>query len=376
MRNTAVIIHVDNFLHNIQQIRNLVGPHVKICASVKADAYGHGAVALARAAERGGVEFLGIACPEEGAELRNAGVQLPLLMYGLCLPQDIPRVVDLEISAVVADAEGIELFARSAARQKKVARLHLKIDTGMGRIGCTPQEAIPLVKRILASPHLVLEGLATHFPISDVADRSFTRKQIQQFLDIVRELEREGIKAELLHASNSGGILQYPEANLSMVRPGILLYGYFPSREVPREIPLKPVMELKATVLFLKKVPPGTPISYGSTYRTPETTTIATIGAGYADGYPRSLSNRGRVLIRNKCYPIVGRVTMDQIMVDVGKDPEVERYDEAVLFGPNPLGPSAEEVAELAGTITYEITCGINRRIPRHYLGGNIPGET
>jgi len=210
MRNTAVIIHVDHFLHNIQQIRNLVGPHVKICASLKADAYGHGAVALARAAERGGVEFVGIACPEEGAELRNAGIRLPLLMYGLCLPQEIPRVVDMGISAMVADAEGIDLFARSAARQKKVARLHLKIDTGMGRIGCTPQEAIPLVKRILSSPYLVLEGLATHFPISDDTDRSFTRKQIQQFLDIVEKLDKEGLRAELLHVSNSGGILQYP----------------------------------------------------------------------------------------------------------------------------------------------------------------------
>ncbi len=370
MRNTAVIIHLDHFLHNIQQIRNLVGSNVKICASVKADAYGHGAVALAQAAERGGVDFLGIACPEEGAELRNAGIQLPLLMYGLCLPEDIPKVVDLEISSIVADAEGIEGFARAASRLKKVARLHLKIDTGMGRIGCKPEEALPLAKQIVSSPYLILEGLATHFPVSDETDRSFTRNQIQRFLNAVRQLEKEGIRAELLHASNSGGILQYPEANFSMVRPGILLYGYFPSKEVPRQLPIKPVMELKASVLFLKKVPPGTPISYGCTYRTPETTTIATIGAGYADGYPRSLSNKGRVLIRNKCYPIVGRVTMDQIMVDVGKDPEVERYDEAILFGPNPIGPSAEEIADLAGTITYEITCGINRRIPRHYLGG------
>lgn len=371
MRNTAVIIHIEHFLHNIQQIRNLVGPKVKICASVKADAYGHGAVALARAAERGGVEFLGIACPEEGAELRNAGIRLPLLMYGLCLPQEIPRVVDLEISPVVADAEGIELFARSAARQKKVARLHLKIDTGMGRIGCTSEDAISLAKRIVSSPHLALEGLATHFPISDEADHSFTQRQIQQFLDIVQKLEKEGIRAELLHVSNSGGILQYPEANLSMVRPGILLYGYYPSREVPRPLALKPVMELKATVLFLKKVPPGTSISYGCTYRTKETTTIATIGAGYADGYPRSLSNKGRVLIRGRCYPIVGRVTMDQLMVDVGLEPEVERYDEAILFGPDSRGPSAEELAELAGTIPYEITCGINRRIPRQYTGWN-----
>lgn len=369
MRNTAVIIYIDHFIHNIQQVRNLVGPSVKICASVKADAYGHGAVALARAAERAGIDFLGIACPEEGAELRNAGIRLPLLMYGLCLPEDIPRVVDLEISAIVADAAGIEGFARSAARQKKVARLHLKIDTGMGRIGCLPEQALSLAKQIASSPHLILEGLATHFPISDEADRSFTQRQIQQFLGIVNQIEKESIRPPLLHASNSGGILQYPEANLSMVRPGILLYGYFPSREVPRTLSLKPVMELKASVLFLKKVPPGTPISYGCTYRTHETTTIATIGAGYADGYPRSLSNKGRVLIRNRCYPIVGRVTMDQIMVDVGKDPEVERYDEAILFGPNPLGPSAEEVAELAGTITYEITCGINRRIPRRYIG-------
>ncbi|MBP7495523.1 MAG: alanine racemase [Spirochaetales bacterium] len=370
MRNTSVVIHLDHFLTNIEQIRKVIGPHIKISASVKADAYGHGAVALARAAERAGIDFLGIACPEEGVELREAGIRIPLLLYGLCLPGEIDRLIDLDISAVVADSEGIDLFARSAARLKKKARLHLKIDTGMGRIGCKPEEALPLARQIASSPHLELEGVATHFPISDETDRTFTEQQIRLFQEAVETIRKEGIQPGILHASNSGGILQYPEAHFSMVRPGILLYGYFPSHQVPRALSIRPVMELKASVLFLKKVSAGTPISYGCTYHTPAPTTIATLGAGYADGYPRSLSNRGRVLIRGKCYPIVGRVTMDQIMVDVGKDPEVERYDDAVLFGPDPIGPNAEEVAGWAGTIPYEITCGINRRIPREYRDG------
>ncbi|MFQ3620850.1 MAG: alanine racemase [Spirochaetales bacterium] len=365
MRNTSVVIHLDNFIQNVQQIRLLVGPNVKICASVKADAYGHGAVAIAKAAQACGVDLLGVACVEEGGELRRAGIHLPLLIYGLALPEDVPKIVDLDIATIVADLDGIDLFDRAAKQMGKRARLHLKIDTGMGRIGCKPEEALALVRRICSSSHLFLEGVATHFPISDEKDRTFTTTQIRLFNQLLQQIQAEGISPEIVHASNSGGILQYPEANYSMVRPGILLYGYFPSRQVPRTLPIKPVMELKASVLFLKTVPPGTPISYGCTYTTKEKTTIATIGAGYADGYPRSLSNRGRVLIRNKCYPIVGRVTMDQIMVDVGKDPEVERYDEAILFGPDPCGPSAEEIAELAGTITYEITCGINRRIPR-----------
>lgn len=361
-------------MHNLLGIRGFVGPDVKISASVKADAYGHGALDIARAAEKGGADFLGVASPEEGAELRRAGITLPLLLYGLCLPEEARLLVENDISAMIADGEGVTLFEAAATEVKKAARLHLKIDTGMGRIGCPPADALKLARRIAGSSRLVLEGVCTHFPSSDETDLSFTRLQIAAFRSLAEDMKKAGIDPGILHASNSGGLLQYPEANFSMVRPGVLLYGYYPSAEVRRAFPVKPVMELKTRVLFLKKVPAGTPISYGCTYTAPRETWIATIGTGYADGYPRSLSNRGRVLIGGRACPIAGRVTMDQIMVDLGPETDVRRYDEAVLFGPDPAGPDADEIASLAGTISYEITCGINRRIPRVVLGQETPG--
>ncbi len=370
MRNSVLVIHIDNFLHNLGVVRRLVGPQVKISASVKADAYGHGALDIARAAERGGADFLGIAAPEEGSELRRAGIVMPLLLYGLCLPGDVKLIIEHEISAMVADDEGIDTFEAAAVVRDKPALLHLKIDTGMGRIGCAPEEAVRLAERIASSPYLKLEGVCTHFPASDEKDLTFTREQIALFRGLANRMKAAGINPGILHASNSGGILQCPEANFSMVRPGILLFGYYPSKDVARPLEIRPVMELRSRVLFLKKVPAGTPISYGCTYRTAAETWIATLGTGYADGYPRSLSNKGRVLIGGKTYPVAGRVTMDQVMVDLGPETGVNRYDEAVMFGPDPAGPSAEDLAELAGTIPYEITCGINRRIPRMVAGG------
>ncbi len=342
---------------------------------MKADAYGHGALDIARAAERGGADFLGVATPQEGMELRRAGVVMPILLYGLCLPEEHKLLVQHDISAVAVDDPGIEAFEGAAEKLGRPALLHLKIDTGMGRIGCAPEDAVRLAARIASSPFLRLEGVATHFPCSDEKDLGFTRQQIALFRDLVNRIKAAGVNPGLLHASNSGGVLQCPEANFSMVRPGILPFGYYPSREVARPLDIRPVMELRSRVLFLKKVPAGTPISYGCTYRTPAPTWIATLGVGYADGYPRSLSNRGRVLIKGRTYPVVGRVTMDQVMVDLGPQTEIRRYDEAVMFGPDPAGPGAEDLAELAGTIPYEITCGINRRVPRLVVGAETDGQ-
>jgi alanine racemase len=322
-------------------------------------------VAIAGAAERGGVDFLGVASPEEGGELRRAGITLPILLYGLCLPEETASLISDDISAVAADEEGVTCFENHAAALKKKARLHLKIDTGMGRIGCPPSETLRLARRIARSRNLILEGVCTHFPASDGKDRAYTENQISLFRSLTEDIRRDGIDPGILHAANSGGTLQYPEALFSMVRPGILLYGYYPSCETARPFPLKPVMELKSRILFLKRVPAGTYISYGCTYQTERETWIATIGTGYADGYPRLLSNRGRILINGKTYPVVGRITMDQTMVDLGPETDVKRYDTATLFGPDPAGPGADEIAGHAGTIPYEITCAISRRVPR-----------
>jgi alanine racemase len=368
MRNSLLLIHIDNFIHNFGQIRQFVGPRVKISAAVKADAYGHGAGVIAAAAEKAGADFLGVAAPGEGDELRRAGISLPILLYGLCLPGETDCLISRDISAAVADGEGIAWFESRAAALGKKARLHLKIDTGMGRMGCAPSETLALARRIARSRNLVLEGICTHFPASDEKDRVYTENQIALFRSLTEDIRRDGIDPGIVHAANSGGVLQYPEAFFSMVRPGILLYGYYPSGETARPFPVKPVMELKSWVLFLKKVPPGTYISYGCTYKTERETWIATIGTGYADGYPRLLSNKGRVLINGKTYPVAGRISMDQTMVDLGPETEVKRYDEATLFGPDPSGPGADEIAGQTGTIPYEITCGINRRVPRIIL--------
>ena len=365
MRNARLVIHVDNYLYNLREIRRLVGPAVKISASVKANAYGHGALLIARAAEKGGADFLGVASAGEGEELREGGIKLPLLLYGLCPAEDAESLVKSGISAAVAGGEGIAFFEKAAAALGKKARLHLKIDTGMGRIGCTSEEAPSLAQRIVSSPHLVLEGVCTHFPSSDEAERAFTESQIEAFSNTVEAIRRAGVSPGLVHAANSGGITGYPEARFDMVRPGIILYGYYPGEETPRLFTPRPVMEMRAPVLFMKKLKAGRTVSYGRTWTASRETWIATIGVGYADGYPRLLSNKGMVLIKGKTYPIAGRVTMDQTMVDLGPETDICIGDEAVLFGPDPNGPDADEVARLAETIPYEITCGISLRVPR-----------
>jgi alanine racemase len=214
----------------------------------------------------------------------------------------------------------------------------------------------------------VLEGVFTHFPSSDENEENglaFTQNQIRVFSQAVESIRESGVNPGLVHASNSGGILQYPAGRFSMVRPGIFLFGYYPSGDVPRLFAAKPVMEMKAPLLFVKSVEAGTSVSYGRTWTAEQKTFIATLGVGYADGYPRLLSNRGRVLIGGKSYPLAGRVTMDQTMVDLGPETQVKTGDEAILFGPDPAGPGADEIAQITGTIPYEITCGISLRVPR-----------
>ena len=368
MRNAAVQIYVGNFLYNLREIRRLVGPDVKIAAAVKANAYGHGALAIAKAAEKGGADFLGVASLAEGEELRNGGIRLPILLYGLSLPKDAGGLVANSVSAAVSDEEGIVFFEKAAARLRKKAGLHLKVDTGMGRIGCPPEDAPGLARRIAASPHLVLEGVFTHFSSSDEADGEFTRKQTEIFSSTVAAIRARSVDPGIVHAANSGAVLQHPSAHFDMVRPGIILYGYYPSKDFPRPFSAKPVMELCAPVLFVKKIAAGSTVSYGRSWTAARETFIATLGIGYADGYPRLLSNKGRVFIKVKTYPVAGRVSMDQTMVDLGPETEVCRGDVATLFGPDPAGPGADELAFLAGTIPYEITCDISLRVPRIYL--------
>ena len=370
MRGSRVLIHLDNLESNIRKIRELAGAGIKLCLAVKANGYGHGAVEISRAAVDMGVDYLGIASAAEGYELRKAGITSPLLLLSLTPPEDIPRVVECAMSAVVASQECISRFEEVASFVGKTAVLHIKVDTGMGRIGCTPEEARNLAIGIVKSPVLALEGVCTHFPVADIEDSTFTSNQIDLFNKVISEIRMEGIDPGIVHASNSAGLIRYNTAKYDMVRIGIAAYGY-PQGPNPREIPgFKPVMEMRSKLVFLKKVAAGTPLSYGLTYTTERDTTIGTVTAGYGDGYPRLLSNNADVVIRGRRYPVVGRVCMDQLLVDLGCDPDVRLYDDVVLFGPGPGTPDAAELADAAGTIAYEITCGVSGRVSRAYQRG------
>ncbi len=368
MGATRAIIHLENLRHNLRQIRKRIGTRPAICLAVKADAYGHGATAVANAALESGVQCLAIACIEEGIELRKAGIIAPILLLGIPLPEEIPALCEFGLSALVTDYELIQAFETEAKRQKKKISVHLKIDTGMGRIGCRPEESVGLAQVISRSPWLSLGGVATHFPGSDSEERRFTERQIEVFSSVLNEMKAAGIAYGTAHAANSGAIIAYPDSYFDMVRPGIIAYGYYPSKEQERTLDIRPVMSLETQVTFLKRVPADTPISYSMTYRTREETWIATIPVGYGDGYSRLLSNKSRVMIRGKTYPIVGRICMDQCMVDLGPRCEIQRFERVVLFGPEEKAPDAETIADILGTIPYEITCSVNKRVPRIYV--------
>lgn len=368
MRVTA-IIHLDNLRHNLGLIRKIIGPNVRICAAVKADGYGHGAVEIARALVREGVTCLGVAAPSEGQELREAGITCPVIVYSLPVREELETVIRHDLTACVADKDLAALYNATAAAFKKRVSVHLKVDTGMGRIGCRPSDAADTAVAIAGSEWLKLAGTFTHFPVSDARNPGPTLMQNDLFLRTLEDIRERGIDPGTVHAANSGGILCCPQTHHHMVRPGILLYGYYPSKEQERKLDFRPVMELTTQVVYIKKARPGETVSYGMTHTVTKETHIATIAAGYGDGYSRLLSGKAEVLIRGKRYPAVGRICMDQCMVDVGTKPDVQIYDKAVLFGPDTAGPGAEELADIMGTIPYETTCGISRRVTRIYTG-------
>lgn len=368
MRATRAIIHLDNLQHNIRLVQEQVGRKVKICIAVKADAYGHGAVEVAQAGIKSGVFALGVATVLEGIELRQADIKSPILLYSLPIPEEIPEIVKYDITPLVADEDFIIALQELSVLQNKVIEVHIKVDTGMGRIGCQPEDTHKLARLISECSNLKLAGVCTHFPAADKKERSFTLKQIEILKRVVAQLKENNINPGIIHAANSGAIIDQPEAYFDMVRPGIMLYGYYPSQEQKRILPLKPVMELITKVVFIKKVKKGTPVSYGMTYKTGEETKIATLPLGYADGYNRLLSNKGDVFVKNKRYKICGRVCMDQCMIDIGIKSDIKLYEDVTLFGPNPQGPDGEEIAILLNSIPYEVTCNISKRVPRIYL--------
>ncbi|GAB6393184.1 MAG: alanine racemase [Treponematales bacterium] len=343
---------------------------------VKANAYGHGAVETARAALEEGAAFLAVAAVSEAACLRAAGIDAPLLLLSPALPEELPELAALELRPFVSCAEDIDALDNAAAGSGKRLPVHLKIDTGMGRVGCTPEKAEGLARRIAGSRRLFLEGVATHLSAADSPapdDMRWTARQLARFGEAVSAIRAAGIDPGILHAANSGALVFHPEALFDMARPGIALYGYSPAPEHPLALPVTPVMELRSAVVFIKRARRGEAVSYGRTWTAHEDTFIATVPAGYGDGLPRRLGGAGfSVLVGGERRPVVGRVCMDQFMVDLGPETCVKRGDPVVIFGTGAAAGGgspniAADIARLAGTIPYEITTAIASRVPRVY---------
>jgi alanine racemase len=369
MRATRAVIHLDNFIRNFEAAAKRAGPGSSVCVPVKAAAYGHGAVPVARAALEVGASCLAVALVSEGAELRQAGIKAPILLLSQALPEEMNELVSLDLVPLAGDREAVEALARVARGTKKKLTVHLKVDTGMGRLGCRPEEAAELAAFILSRGPLVLGGMATHLAASDSlepGDIAYTKKQLARFREAAGSVRAAGMETGILHAANSGALCFHEDAFFDMVRPGIFLYGYSPAGEISGGLSALPVMELRTAVVFVKKLRRGEAVSYGRTWTAPEDTFIATLPAGYADGIPRLLSGRHSVYIGGRPYPLVGRVCMDQCMADLGPETGIRRWDEAVIFGPN--AETAADIAAKTGTIPYEITCNINKRVPRVYV--------
>lgn len=364
-RPTWAQVNLDNLSHNFFQIKKLLAPSTKIMVTVKADAYGHGLIPVSKRLLSSGVDFLGAASIDEGIKLREAGIKLPVLIMGIVLKKDLAPVFKYGLTATVCDEELATALNNKARALDKHANVHIKVDTGMGRIGVLPQDAEGLVKNISKLKYLRIEGLFTHFACAD-RSKEFTCHQLDLFNLLIRKLKKSGIDIPLTHAANSMGIIDYKMSHLNMVRPGLIIYGLYPKENL--KINLKPVLSLKTKVVFVKKLPKGSGISYGHEYITKKDTTVVTLPIGYGDGYPRNLSNRAPVLIRGRRFKISGRICMDQVMVDIGSFP-VKVGDEVVLIGAQGENKiTAEELANLSATIPYEIVCGLGSRIPRAYI--------
>ena len=374
MRPTRVEIDLDSIAYNIHQIRKKVGNKTKIMAVMKANAYGHGAVEVAKVAIDAGAQWLAVALVEEAIQLREAGIQSPILILGSTPPDQVHEVIKYNLSQTVCSRELIETLSNEAQSWNQTAKVHIKVDTGLGRLGIFPEEVAAFVKESTCLEGIEIEGIFTHFSVAD-EDKAFTELQIKKFKEVISNLEREKIHIPLKHAANSAAVVGFASSYFNLVRPGIILYGLYPSPEMNRTIPLKPAMSFKTKITYLKRVPAGYSLSYDRTFTTERKSLIAILPVGYADGYPRALSNKGEVLIKGKRAPVVGMICMDMTLVDVTHIPDVKIGDEVVLFGKqNGAQISADEIASKSDLINYEILCGISKRVPRIYKrrdGGN-----
>lgn len=376
-------IDLKAYAHNIRELRRVTQPKARLMAVVKANGYGHGACEMARTALQNGAQYLGVARIDEGLQLREAGLEAPILIFGYCSPESTPLLMDYDLTQTVYSTKTAAALSKQAAGKENKIKIHIKVDSGMGRLGLLLDEladgaspGIPPVntagniEAISRLANLEVEGLFTHLATSDCSDKSYAISQLVRFTDLLNQLNRAGLKPPLVHAANSAAVIDMPDSHLDMVRPGIATYGLYPSEEVQKsKVELKPVMTLKSRIIHLKKVPAGFHISYGITYQTKTPTTIATVPVGYADGLNRLLSSRGHMLVHGQRVPIVGRVCMDLTMLDVGRLKDVKLEDEVVVFGQQgDQAVTADELASTVNTINYEIVTSITARVPRVYL--------
>jgi alanine racemase len=373
-------IDLNAIAHNIIELKNLIPPETRLMAVVKANAYGHGAVEVAECALEAGAAVLGVARIDEAIQLREAGLTAPILVFGYTPPERVGKLLAYELTQTVYTLQTAKRYADEAAAEGKKLNGHIKIDTGMGRLGLLPDEfrietrgsdnALDEIESITRLAGLQIEGIYTHFATADSADKSHANEQLQRFLDFSEQLRKTGLEPTVKHAANSAAVIDLPESHLDMVRPGISVYGLYPSDEVAKNrVALKPAMALKSRIIQLKNVSAGFKISYGATFTTECPSTIATVPVGYADGFNRLLSSRGHMLVHGQKAPIVGRVCMDLTMLDVSHIHDVEIEDEVVIFGHQGKAViPADEIAASLNTINYEIVSTLMPRVKRIYI--------
>ncbi len=368
--------------HNIKELRRITHPDARLMGVVKANGYGHGAIEVAQCALQNGAKVLGVARIEEGVQIREAGIEVPILIFGYTLPELANDLLEYDLTQTVYTYASAQALSRTAAELRKKIRVHLKVDTGMGRLGLLPQnfqldnsaaintDAFEETLAIAGLDGLELEGIFTHFATADSADKTYAEDQLDLFMNFLSRLRKAGLEPPVRHAANSAALIDIPQSHLDLVRPGIATYGLYPSDEVnKRHVSLKPAMALKARIIHLKKVPAGFKVSYGTTHQARKPTTIATIPIGYADGLNRLLSSRGQMLVHGQRAPIIGRVCMDLTMLDVGHIDNIQMGDEVAVFGrQGKASITVDEIASLLNTINYEIVSTITARVPRIYL--------
>jgi len=368
-------VNLDAIAQNVKNIKKLIGKKKELMAVVKGNAYGHDILEISSVVLENGATRLAVARLEEAIFLRKAGITVPILVLGLTLKPQAESLVSYDITPTVCEFEMIEKLSELAVQMNKMAKIHLKVDTGMGRIGIFPDDVLRFIKRIKALKKVEIEGIFTHFSVADEKDKFYTEEQFRKFIEILTILEKEGIKIPIKHVGNSATLLDLPHMWLDMVRPGLAIYGLYPSKEVKKTINLIPAQQFKTKIVFIKELPRGESISYGRTYITKRRMRVASLPVGYADGYNRLLSNQGEVLVRGQRVPIIGRVCMDQCMIDVTNLTQVEIGDEVVLWGRQGEEMiTVEEIAQKIRTINYEIVhLPDKKRVPKLFIKDGKP---